>query len=219
MNRAEEDYIKALYELTVERDRKMVKTSELAYQFGFTDQTVNEMIRKLKNKKLVNFIPYKGVSLTKDGLDIAIKMIRAHRLWEVFLTQKLGFNWSDVHENAEMLEHVSNNQILDKLYEFLGEPKYCQHGNPIPSVDGKVKPISITPLIDLKKGDKFKLVRVLDKKDLLHYLDTLNINLYDSFEVVNIDDFLQTITLKNNEIQYDINYHIASMLFVEISKN
>lgn len=218
MNRAEEDYIKALYELTVERDRKMVKTSELAYQFGFTDQTVNEMIKKLKNKKLVNFIPYKGVSLTKDGLDIAIKMIRAHRLWEVFLTQKLGFNWSDVHENAEMLEHVSNNQILDKLYEFLGEPKYCQHGNPIPSVDGKVKPISITPLIDLKKGDKFKLVRVLDKKDLLHYLDTLNINLYDSFEVVNIDDFLQTITLKNNENQYDINYHIASMLFVEISK-
>ena len=86
----------------------------------------------MKVKKYVSFIPYKGISLTKKGVEIAITLVRKHRIWEVFLTKKLNFLWSDVHADAEMLEHAASDKVIDELYKYLGEPKYCQHGNPIP---------------------------------------------------------------------------------------
>ena len=93
LNRAEEDYIKTIYELTIQKDVRIVKTNQISEYFSYTDQSVNEMNKKLNNKKLFKFIPYKGISLTSKGKKEAIRMIRAHRIWEVFLTDKLGFSW------------------------------------------------------------------------------------------------------------------------------
>ncbi len=213
MNRAEEDYIKVIYELTVERKRALIKTNELSDRFGYTDQSVNEMVKRLEGKHLVSFIPYKGLSLTNKGKQIAIRMIRSHRIWEVFLMQKLGFSWETVHEDAEMLEHATSEKLLEKLYEFLDCPKYCQHGNPIPDFNGHMEESATLSLADTEDQNTFKITRVLDSKELLEFLNDKHIELYDVFQVIEKDDFNQTITIESKQTQHLISFKTARMLF------
>lgn len=214
-NRAEEDYIKAIYELTIERHIDLIKTNELSERFNYTDQSVNEMIKRLATKKLVSFYPYKGVELTTKGKNIAVKMIRAHRLWEVFLTEKLGFSWESVHEDAEMLEHASSEKLLNKLDHYLGNPKYCQHGNPIPNEKGKSASTYHETMLDLSVGDHFEIVRVLDIKELLIYLNDQNIKLYDQFFLIDKDEFNHLITIENSTHRLTISHKTAKMIFIE----
>jgi len=215
MNRAEEDYIKTIYELTVERKQSLIKSNELSESFGFTDQSVNEMIKRLESKNLVSFYPYKGLALTNKGKQIAIRMIRSHRIWEVFLTEKLGFSWESVHNDAELLEHATSDELLERLYDFLDKPKYCQHGNPIPDLKGHMSPSSNLSLADFEKNDLIKLTRVLDTKELLVFLNDKNIKLYDILLIVEKDDFNQTITIENTAKQDIISFQTAKMLFGE----
>lgn len=213
MNRAEEDYIKTIYELTVEKKATLIKANEIADRFGFTDQSVNEMIKKLEKKHLVSFIPYKGISLTKKGKEVAIRMIRAHRIWEVFLTEKLGFSWENVHEDAEMLEHATSAEVLEKLYHFLGEPKYCQHGNPIPNFKGKIEEATSLSLSEVKVGESFELLRVLDHKELLLYLNQQGMKLYDRYKVLEIDLFNGLMKVNCGDHDLTITLKTAHMLF------
>ncbi|MFA6801742.1 MAG: metal-dependent transcriptional regulator, partial [Acholeplasmataceae bacterium] len=171
MYRAEEDYLKTIYELTIQRKQDIVKTNEISDTFGFTDQSVNEMIKKLVHKKLVKFIPYKGVHLTKPGIKEAIRLLRAHRIWEVFLTNQLGYGWDEVDEDAEKLEHASSEALIRKLEIMLDYPQYCQHGNPIPSQEGEIAPFSTISLNELKEKTSFIMTRVLDHKALLQFLN------------------------------------------------
>lgn len=213
MNRAEEDYIKTIYELTIEKKQTLIKANEIADRFGFTDQSVNEMIKKLEKKHLVSFIPYKGISLTKKGKDVAIRMIRAHRIWEVFLTEKLGFSWENVHEDAEMLEHATSAEVLEKLFHFLGDPKYCQHGNPIPNFQGKIEEATSLSLSETKPGDTFELLRVLDHKELLMYLNQQGMRLYDHYRVLSKDPFNGLMRVKRDENEITLTLKTAQMLF------
>lgn len=213
MNRAEEDYIKTIYELTVEKKATLIKANEIADRFGFTDQSVNEMIKKLEKKHLVSFIPYKGISLTKKGKEVAIRMIRAHRIWEVFLTEKLGFSWENVHEDAEMLEHATSAEVLEKLYHFLGEPKYCQHGNPIPNFKGKIEEATSLSLSEVKVGESFELLRVLDHKELLLYLNQQGMKLYDQYKVLEIDPFNGLMKVNCGDHDLTLTLKTAHMLF------
>ncbi|MBN2268272.1 MAG: metal-dependent transcriptional regulator [Acholeplasmataceae bacterium] len=214
-NRAEEDYIKAIYELTVERNIELIKTNELSERFNYTDQSVNEMIKRLDAKKLVTFYPYRGVELTQKGKNIAIKMIRAHRLWEVFLTMKLGFSWESVHEDAEMLEHASSDELLNKLDTYLGNPQYCQHGNPIPNFKGKSAQTYHDTMLEVKIGDSFEIVRVLDVKELLIYLNEQKIRLYDQFLVIDKDEFNHLMTIENKTQKLVLSYKTAKMIFIK----
>ena len=214
-NRAEEDYIKAIYELTVERNQDLIKTNELAERFGFTDQSVNEMIKKLATKHLIEFYPYRGVELTSIGKKLATKMIRAHRLWEVFLNKKLGFSWEDVHPDAEILEHASSDDLLLRLESFLGNPKYCQHGNPIPDQNGISEPAFYQTMLDVPVGESFEIKRVLDAKELLIYLNERQIKLYDKYKIIDKDDFNRLLTIKSDLIKHIISYHTAKMIFIE----
>lgn len=218
MNRAEEDYIKSIYELTIERKQSLIKSNELTDRLGFTDQSVNEMIKKLVQKHLVNFIPYKGISLTKKGKDVAIRMVRAHRIWEVFLTEKLGFSWENVHDAAEKLEHATPNDVLEKLYQYLQEPKYCQHGNPIPDFSGVSAEVATLSLLDAKPKDQFQLLRVLDHKDLLTYLNEQKIALDQIFEIIDKDIFNGMIVYKYLNETKMMTFKTASMLFGKIIK-
>jgi DtxR family Mn-dependent transcriptional regulator len=213
MNRAEEDYIKSIYELTVEKDILMIKSNELSERFGITDQSVNEMIKKLEKKSLVSFMPYKGISLTSKGKQVAIRMVRSHRIWEVFLTEKLGFSWDSVHEDAEMLEHSTSDLVLEKLYKYLGEPKFCQHGNPIPNFDNLMEPVDTLMLSELTVGDRFQLRRVLDHKQLLTYLDSLDIKLYDIYEIMEYDGFNQMIKIEKNKQMIQLSLKTAKMMY------
>jgi len=216
MNRAEEDYIKTIYELQSEKDERLVKANELSERFGYSDQSVNEMIKKLVTKGLLTFYPYKGVALTSKGKNVAIRMIRSHRIWEVFLTEKLGFSWESVHEDAEMLEHAASPEVLEKLYHFLGEPKYCQHGNPIPDLKGRMEETTHFSLSQAEVKDVFEITRVLDFKDLLLYLNQENIKLYDRFEVIEKDAFNGLMKLKKQDEYIIMSMKSAKMLYGHI---
>lgn len=218
MNRAEEDYIKSIYELTVERKQSLIRSNELTDRLGFTDQSVNEMIKKLVQKHLVNFIPYKGISLTKKGKDVAIRMVRAHRIWEVFLTEKLGFSWENIHDAAEQLEHATTPDVLEKLYHYLGEPKFCQHGNPIPDFSGHSQEVATLSLFETKPGDRFTLMRVLDHKELLTYLNEQHIILYQTFEIIEKNQFNGMLVIKTEDQIKNLTLKTASMLFGKIVK-
>ncbi|MFP4186771.1 MAG: metal-dependent transcriptional regulator [Acholeplasmataceae bacterium] len=213
MNRAEEDYIRTIYELTVEKDQALIRTNDLVERFGFREQTVNEMVKRLENKGLIVFYPYRGLGLTAEGRKVAIRMIRAHRIWEVFLTKELGFSWEAVHEDAEKLEHATSPEVLERLYTFLGKPAYCQHGNPIPDGKGRSESVTNTSLSSLKEGEVFVLKRVLDFKDLLVYLNEQRIGLGDVMTVVEKDSFNGLLRVRTKDGEMIMSLKTAGMLF------
>ena len=213
---AEEDYIKLIYELAIENDVELIKTSDLSSKFGYTDQSVNEMIKKLSQKGLVTFIPYKGIKLTENGLEQAIRMTRSHRIWEVFLTEKLGFLWQDVHEEAERLEHATSPRLVEKLFDYLGRPMHCSHGNPIPSIKGPTQNPARLSLLSLNQNESFKLTRVLDHKELLTFLNKNQINLGDTIKVVEKMAFEDLLKIDVNDKEMIISSKVADMLFGEI---
>lgn len=211
LHRAEEDYIKTIYELSLDLDTTIVKTNEMSQRLAITDQSVNEMIKKLAKKDLLEFIPYKGVKLSQQGLDEAIRLVRAHRIWEVFLMEHLGFNWEDVHKEAELLEHAASNEVIDKLYDFIGKPKYCSHGNPIPDEFGNISKLYNKTLLSFNPGESFILKRVLDNRALLAFLNENKININDEFIIDKIDVFNGTISFKNHDLV--ISNKVAKLMF------
>lgn len=209
--RAEEDYIKTIYELSLNTDNFVVKSIDIANNLDFAVQSVNEMVKKLAKKHLLEFIPYKGVKLTEEGLNEAIRLVRSHRVWEVFLMEHLGFSWEEVHNEAETLEHAASTKVINKLYNFLGKPKYCMHGNPIPDEKGKTDLVFNKTLLSFNEGDNFTLKRVLDNHDLLTFLNVNKVDINDSFIINEIDNFNGTISFKNNDLI--ISHKVAKMMF------
>src|SRR5215510_1725318 len=127
---SEENYIKAIFHL--EKKDGTVTTNELSAELQTKPASVTDMLKKLRDKKLVHYKAYYGFRLTTEGKKVALLIIRRHRLWEFFLAEKLKFSWDEVHAVAEDLEHVSSKKLIDKLDEFLGFPRYDPHGDPIP---------------------------------------------------------------------------------------
>lgn len=209
LHRGEEDYIKSIYELSLEQNKKLIKTNDLAVRLSFTDQSVNEMIKKLAAKGFLKFIPYKGVSLTDKGLDEAIRLVRAHRVWEVFLVKHLGFNWDAVHDEAEILEHASSVDVINKLYKFLGSPKYCSHGNPIPDENGLTEVVFNKNILTFGEGNTFTLKRVLDNQRFLKSLIDHEVSIDKTLTIKKLTD--ETVSFK--EIDLIISYNEAKMMF------
>lgn len=133
---SEENYIKAIYHLQGEAG--MVTTNELSTELKTRPASVTDMLKKLKAKKLLSYEKYQGFRLSNDGKKVALGIIRRHRLWEYFLSEKLKFNWDEVHEVAEQLEHVTSTKLIDKLDEYLDFPRFDPHGDPIPDRNGKI---------------------------------------------------------------------------------
>lgn len=214
MNITEENYLKIIYELSNENKREYVKTSDIALKMKYTVQSVLEMIKKLADNFLVEYIPYKGVKLSAEGREQAIRLVRVHHVWEVFLSEFLNLDWTQVHTEAEKLQHVSSDIVTNKLYNFLGKPKFCCHGSPIPNENGEIANISKNSIIQLKEGDKFILKRVIDNVKLLNFLRDNEIKLYDEFEISRLDEFNEIIVLKNKKgKEIYINFSNCKMLF------
>jgi len=133
---SEENYIKSIYRL--KGDHQLVTTNELAAELQTRAASVTDMLKKLKSKKLVIYERYHGFKLSTEGKKVALGIIRRHRLWEYFLSVKLQFSWDEVHEVAEVLEHVTSRKLIDKLDEYLGFPRFDPHGDPIPDQHGKI---------------------------------------------------------------------------------
>lgn len=143
---AEENYIKAIYKLA-ERN-EVVTTKDIADRVSTKPSSVSDMLKKLADKKYINYEKYQHISLTKLGEKLALKTIRKHRLWEVFLVEKLGFGWEEIHPIAEELEHINSDELVNRLDDFLGNPQYDPHGDPIPTVEGKISAVKVKKLAE-----------------------------------------------------------------------
>ena len=154
-----EDYVKAIYLLQQDAPTGEATVAGLAATLGVTKGSVTAMVRKLRDAKLANAQRYGGITLTAKGRRLAIDMIRRHRLIEVFLVETLGFDWSEVHVEAERLEHALSAKVIDRLDAFLGRPTIDPHGDPIPDADGRLESCGGTPLSDLARGARGVVAR------------------------------------------------------------
>jgi len=198
MTLTEENYIKAIFNLSG-RNKMLVNTNAISANLKTSAASVTDMLRKLADKKLTQYEKYKGVKLSKKGEKMAIQLIRKHRLWEVFLVDKMNFAWDEVHVVADQLEHIRSQKLVERLDSYLGLPKFDPHGDPIPDQDGRIVYHSQKVLFDLKKGESGVVIGVNDSSaDFLKYLDTLNISLGSKISVVERIDYDGSITIKLN---------------------
>ena len=180
----EENYLKSIYRLAQDTDGQ-VNTNAIADNMNTRAASVTDMIKRLASKSMVEYKPYHGVSITDKGTQRALAIIRKHRLWETFLVEKLNFNWDEVHEVAEQLEHIQSALLISRLDEYLGYPTVDPHGDPIPQQDGTIQKISRIQLVELPTGKKARLVSVGDSsKEFLQYLDKTGISIGADIEVI-----------------------------------
>lgn len=209
-----EDYLKALYHL--EMDYDAVSTNSIAGYLEMKPSSVTDMLKKLSEKKFINYQKYKGTSLTRKGKLIALSIIRKHRLWETFLVDKLGFGWDQVHLIAEQLEHIKSEELIENLDNFLGNPKYDPHGDPIPNKEGKIEKMNQKILVELEIHQKGIITGV--KKgtaSLLSYLDKEKIKLGDSIKVIEILEFDGTFIVEINNRKLTFSEKICQNLLLE----
>jgi len=213
-SQSEEDYLKAIYHL--EMDYDSISTNSVADYLNMKPSSVTDMLKKLADKKYINYQKYKGSSLTKKGKLIALSIIRKHRLWETFLVEKLGFGWDQVHLIAEQLEHIKSEELIENLDDFLGNPKYDPHGDPIPNKEGKIEKMNQKLLVELKIQQKGIITGV--KKgtaSLLSYLDKEKIKLGDSIKVLEVLEFDGTFIVEINNRKLTFSEKICQNLLLE----
>lgn len=171
----EENYLKAIYHLS-EHGQRDVTTNEISEALNTKPASVSDMIKKLSQKSVIHYVKYQGVTITETGKKKALQVIRKHRLWEVFLVSKLRFNWDEVHEIAEQLEHIQSELLIQRLDEFLGFPSYDPHGDPIPDKNGIMKPKKQIPLEHVEAGFEGTVVGLKETSPVfLQYLDKMEI--------------------------------------------
>ena len=174
---SEENYLKAIYTLDKQGLSKITPTA-IAEALDNNPASVVEMLKKLADKSLLLYEKTKGATLTEKGKNIAIQVVRKHRLWEVFLLEKLGYGWDEVHDIAEQLEHVHYTDLADRLDKFLGLPQYDPHGDPIPKANGETAITYKTMLAEMEEGKSCKVVAVKDTSPaFLQYLKKLDIGI------------------------------------------
>jgi DtxR family Mn-dependent transcriptional regulator len=186
---AEENYLKAIYHLS-DGGKQSVSTNSISDSLKTKPASVSDMIRKLAAKGVIQYEKYHGVKISEEGKSEALAIIRKHRLWEVFLVEKLKFNWDEVHEIAEQLEHIRSPFLISRLDEFLGYPQYDPHGDPIPDKNGIIQTKPRVPLTKLKISENGKLLSVNDSSDLfLQYLDKLKISIGCQIKIIDMHEF------------------------------
>jgi DtxR family Mn-dependent transcriptional regulator len=213
----EENYLKIIYKLSAETESE-ISTNSIAELTQTKAASVTDMLRKLSEKHFVIYQKYQGVRLTETGESVALQVIRKHRLWEVFLVNKLGFNWDEVHEIAEELEHINSEELIYRLDEFLGFPQCDPHGDPIPDRHGEMPKLGYKNLSEIGQNQKIIMMGVSQHStNFLQYLAKIGLNLGTTIQVVEINDFDKSLTIKTGEnSQSFISYEVAKNLLVKV---
>jgi DtxR family Mn-dependent transcriptional regulator len=213
----EENYIKAIYKLSAAGDGS-VSTNAIAEAMQTKAASVTDMLRRLNEKSIINYVKYRGVTLTELGLKTALQLVRKHRLWEVFLVDKLKFNWDEVHEVAEELEHITSELMIRRLDEFLGYPKYDPHGDPIPTEDGHMVMKQQVLLAELNPGEAGLVMGVKDSQPLfLQYLDKVGIYLGAKIKVTDKVPYDNSLEINlDNKKQLSISSEVSKNIFISV---
>jgi DtxR family transcriptional regulator, Mn-dependent transcriptional regulator len=212
----EENYLKTIFNLVSQTTGKVSVTS-LASALGNNPASVIDMLRRMTDKRLIRYDKVKGVRLTESGLKTALETIRKHRLWEMFLQEKLGYGWEEVHEIAEELEHVRGINLADRLDKFLGYPEFDPHGEVIPKADGKITRLSEKALNVTETGRDYKVVSVKDtSRSFLKYLEKLNISIGTIIRVLEKIDFDGSLIISVGGVKNTISNKLASNILIEM---
>ena len=217
MTFSEENYLKTIYHLTLVLNSE-VSTNSIAEKMETKASSVTDMLKKLAEKELIYYKKYQGVSLTESGKLAAKMIVRKHRLWEVFLVEKLDFSWDEVHDIAEQLEHIKSEKLINKLDDFLGNPTKDPHGDPIPDASGNSIKIEKQLLSELEVHQTGICVGVKDTSSkFLKYLDNHEISLGTKIEILSKEEFDLSLKIKINTKEITVSNKIASNLFVKMS--
>ena len=213
-NQSTEDYIKSIYRL--QKEGKSVTTSELARHLQIGDGSVTDMLKKLSIRKLISYEPYRGVALTGAGRTLALKIVRRHRLWEMFLVKYLGYPWDAIHDEAERLEHVTSDELERRLDITLGFPKVDPHGDPIPNSSGEIEDDKCTALSHFSPGDSVRVVRVSDDDPaVLKHVAGIGLALNHSLVVTKKMEFDGSMSVKVGTEEHFVSSKLAEHIFVQ----
>jgi len=208
----EENYLKAIHKY---EQGETVSTSNVAAELDTSPASVTDMLKKMSERELVHYQPYRGVSLTESGRQHALQVIRKQRLWETFLVEKLGFTWDEVHETAEQLEHIQSPLLVDKLDAFLNWPRFDPHGDPIPDANGKIHERDTLRLSEVAEGTTVRIAAVLlHTPDFLRYLDRLHFNIGTELDVLEHIPFDESRLLKTGGKELIVGCNVAENLLV-----
>jgi DtxR family Mn-dependent transcriptional regulator len=212
LSHTEENYLKAIYQIT-ERDGSPVNTNAVATAMGTTAASVTDMLKRLSDKDFLHYERYKGATLTIEGNKMATHLVRKHRLWEVFLVDKLRFSWDEVHEIAEELEHIESMELITRLDNYLGYPKFDPHGDPIPDAQGVFTQRNQKLLSELAVGHKGVLVGVNEHSTLfLQHLEKIGMTLGASVKILEIFEY-------DHSIRIEINQKHIQTLTIRVTEN
>ena len=212
--RSQQDYLKALYQL--HGDQRPVPTRELAQRLGISSPSVSEMVTRLSAQGLVEHDRYRGQQLTREGRKVALELVRHHRLLEMFLVQVLGYSWDEVHDEAERLEHVISERMEQRIFELLGRPELDPHGHAIPTLTGKVRPVSNQPLSESRVGEKLVVQGVSDDDPVrLRELERRGLLPGIRLEMVEESKFEGPISVRIKGRRVSIPLGLARAMFVE----
>ncbi|MFD0990674.1 metal-dependent transcriptional regulator [Mariniflexile jejuense] len=211
---SEENYLKAIYHLG-KQGGEAVSTNAIAEKIESKASSVTDMVKKLADKNLAHYVKYQGVSLTNKGRLAAALVVRKHRLWEVFLVEKLNFSWDEVHDVAEQLEHIKSLKLVNELDAFLGFPTHDPHGDPIPDKDGNYTQTKSVNILEIETGSEGVLALVKDSSDVfLKYLNKNNLALGDVIKVIDFEPFDDSVTIQIKNKQIIISKEVAKNLYL-----
>ena len=212
---AEENYLKAILSLSLQGE-ELVSTNSIASEMTTSAASVSDMLKKLQEKKLIIYKKYKGVALNKQGKSIAVNILRKHRLWETFLVKKLDFNWDEVHDVAEQLEHIKSEELIDKLDSFLNYPKFDPHGEVIPTKEGTIPQTDRVLLSEIEENTNGIVLGVtLDETSFLQYLNKLEIEIGTEIQIFDRIDFDKSLNICINNKKQNISYELAKHLLIK----
>jgi DtxR family Mn-dependent transcriptional regulator len=212
---SEENYLKAIYHLESD-SKKGISTNAIAKSLETKASSVTDMVKKLSEKEVVLYIKYQGVTLTEFGKKTAANIVRKHRLWEVFLVEKLNFSWDEVHDVAEQLEHIKSPKLINQLDALLGFPTHDPHGDPIPDKDGNVNTVDKILLSTFNKDESGVCVGVNDSSsEFLRFLDKKKITLGKKITVLEKEDFDDSLSIEIDGEKLSISKKIASNLYIK----
>ena len=210
---AEENYLKAIFKLA--GNNASVSTNQIAASMQTKASSVTDMLRKLSDKELINYKRYQGVSLTAPGEKVALNIIRKHRLWEYFLVDKLHFKWDEVHEMAEEMEHISSNELIDRLEKFMNFPKHDPHGDPIPDCNGHFKISDLKPISAMSVGTGGIISGVREHSAIfLQYLEKNKLTIGKTILVKEIIPYDNTVLLHMEDKDLQISREVANNVLV-----